>query len=52
MSCGLFISSATDSSRLRAVATGSDGGLEGFKAYSVFKEIEGRLLKVKKMYIY
>lgn len=31
------------SSRLRAVATSSDGGLEGFKAYPVFKEIESLL---------
>lgn len=36
-----------DSSRLRAVATSSDGGLEGFKAYPVFKEIESLLREVK-----
>lgn len=36
-----------DSSRLHAVATSSDGGLEGFKAYPVFKEIESLLREVK-----
>lgn len=38
-----------DSSRLRAVTTSSDGGLEGFKAYPVFKEIEGLLREVIKL---
>lgn len=42
-----FFSSAADSARLRAVATGSDGGLEEFKAYPVFKEIESLLREVK-----
>lgn len=45
LSCGFLLFSA----RLRAVATGSDGGLEGFKAYPVFKEIEDLLREVKEI---
>lgn len=45
MVCSFLLPS--DSSRLRAVATSSDGGLEGFKAYPVFKEMESLLREVK-----
>lgn len=43
----LFFSSAPSSSHIHAVPTSSDGGLEGFKAYPVFKEIENHLREVK-----
>ncbi len=44
--CQLAVFIASHSSRLGAVPTSSDGGLEEFKAYPVFKEIETLLQEV------
>ncbi len=44
----LGVVSASHRSHIGAVPTSSGSGLEGFKAYSVFKEIENRLHEVQR----